>query len=754
MVLKKSITYSVFIASSILVSSCGDKSGDGNSASSSDDSLASAAVQSFGQSSRVGFKISSLADNLEFMVLTYNGFSGKSSQYTGSPSTAAQNLVKDLSATNLANLYFFSLYVNTVGTREKPATGTPINYPLTLSSGIKIYTGLTLLSPEVAMNSTQPGIASFKDRVTPSVKNPVILTVPAGKKAAPETPFFPIGSRYTAVLAEAQPSEDSHSAILSIESSPMNPVIFGAFAHTVGSPLRLRFYDSASTIETPLGDQLPVLSQPSVPGIIKARFLSLVASSLPKMSLYSMDNTTFGELGLTSGRLLSLLHGAFPSLVDEETQGSETTVYPIFNPDHGIFCLGGNNNFDTVNLDHQTFVYPMSYDAKVIRPATTGAVITTIDTVNVSADSGFITESGRHINVNTLNGNGTLKLITVMKDAAVDSPIVQVKDLKGVNKVNVVVGKVADKFVIPTTGVILLSYDNKDAVVTTATEDAHMGGVLYDGETKVEDGKIILTQLIKKPAALGSGTIHQLLARHPETQGISGRALTRLTASLDPIARVDYQVGGLSSAHMNHSANLQLHVPSSTQVIMPVANHLTFSASNRLNHTVVSSNFNYQRTHGLGLAASLYGVINDKREAAFGSTLTGFKQIIMPQGVITPSISVGYTSNSLKNIDLSSEKIQVGLHDVVLNSFFARILTTVKHTHDKLTASFSAGLEARYGIFAQGKAISNHTKVSVEGDSQDAFHSILEASFTTEAVQVKTVLWNFNQVELSFWISR
>lgn len=740
MTFQKSIKYSAFIASSLLVSSCGDTSNDGNNAGSGAGPFSSSTINPLGRSSQPGFKISSLGDGA-YVALTYNGFSGTASQYAGN----AQNLIKDLSVSNAANLYLLALYVKAVGTREKPSTGTALSYPMTLASGLKIDTGLTLLSPALAMNSTQPGISSFKDKVIPSATNPVILTIPAGLKTVPETPFFPKGTKYTGVLAESQTTAGSHSAILSIETSTTNPVEFGAFGHTSGSPLDLRFYDNSSTIEaSSLGSQIPLLSKTTAPGVIKARFLSLVSNNLPVMSLNSMDQATFGELGLGSGELLSLLRSAFPALVEEKMEGGETVVYPIFNSDHGIFCLGGKNKFDTVNLDHQTFVYPQS----------SRGTNTTIDTLNVSADSGFIINTENYMIVNTLNGNGTLKLIAVLNDGEpAAQPFIQVGTLNGVNKVNVVIGKVAGGFTLPADGLWLLSYADKAAAITTATEDAHMGGVLYDGETKVEDGKVILTQLVKKPAAIGSGTIHRLLSWHPETQGISGQGLRTLAATLDPLTKVHYHVGALSTAHMDHAANLQLDVPSSTHIVMPISNHLNMSASNMLNHTVVSSNLNYQ-THGLGVTASVYGVTSDKQETSVGSMLTGFKHIAINQGVITPSVAVGYASNSLKDIDLSTSKIQVSLRDIALNSFFARLMTTVKHTQDNLTASLAAGVEARHAIFSRGNAISNHTELSVKGDSLNTFHSIVEATFIAKSAQFKAALWNFNQFELTFGVSR
>lgn len=742
---QRAIKNSALVGSLLLITNCGDSSTGENGNTQGDEYVPGRVPSIQGK-----FTIDSLSNTLDYTVLTYNGFSGTVSQYNAlDAALASKSIIRDLSVTYPGNLYLLYVYQDSVGAVGKKPTAIPMPYNITLPSGISISTGPTLLSPTLAM-SNSGAVPSIDDTIIPSEANAVILTIPAGLKDAPETPFFPKGTRYTAVLAETKTDvSDKHSAVFSIESSKDNPVIFGALAHNVGSPFSLRFYDDSSTIDSSLGDSIPLLTKTAAPGIIKARFLSLVADDLPVMSLQSMNSAELKGLGTTAPTLLSLLNEFFPTLVETKKQGTETVAEVKFNPEHGIFCLGGNNKFHTVDLDHQTFVYPMSGSAQN----------TTIEIVNVSNDSGFIAETGKHIKVTNLNGNGTLRLITVMKDApASGAPaIIEVDTLNGINKVNVVVGNVSDAFNLssfPAEGIVLLSYaNNKTMPVTAATEDANIRGSLYDGETKVEDGKVILTQLVKKSSSLGAGAIHRVLSMHSETQGVSGKRLRQLAIALDPIRHVSYSSGGLSIAHMNHLSNLHLNRSSSTHFATPLSKHLSISASHMSGHRVISNNFNYATTN-LGLNASIYGVVNDKQETSIGAALIGFKHIPINQTTIIPSVAVGYDSNKFNDVNLSAEKIRIGLKDISLNSIFARLMTTFKYTENNLTTSLTAGLEARRSAFSEGNVISDHMEASVKGESLSRVNSFIEATFTAETIEMKAALWNFNQVEVNFGISR
>jgi hypothetical protein len=654
--------------------------------------------------------------------LVYNGFSASADKYT-----IPSQLAGDLSATQAANLYLNYLYTKAVGKKDAPPPTLPQNHNITLPvSKISTHTNPTVLDPKLAMTSQDPGIAAWSGKLTPSAINPVMLSVFIGRENIPETPFFPQGTRYTAVFME-RPAEAKHGAIISIEASPSNPVIFGAFGHDPKSSLNLRFYDAHSTIDS-TNPQAPLLSKTTTPGVIKARFLSLTSDNLPSMSLQSMDRQTFADLGLTARDLLTVMAPVFPGLIDVKG----TTPQTMFNENHGIFCLGGKNTFVNVDLAHQTFVYPMSSSD------------TNITTMNVSADSGFIVESGKHINVQTLKGNKTLKLITVTNDVPSSTPIVHVETLNNVDTINVVVGKVTSGSKLPTAGMVLLSHDNAIPALTVRTEDAHMNGVFYDGEAKYEDKKVILTSLTPK-SRLSAGIVQDLLARHPSTQGASTRVMHQLIAALNPIQLIHHRTGGFSAAHMHHLSQLYLNVSK-----LPLATRLEILGSNTVSHNVISTNLSHTLGN-LAFTTSIYGVVNNLHETAFGATITAFSHITFANNLLIPSATIGYTSNRLGNIDLRADNISVQLNDINLSSLFARLMTTFNHVqNDNLSASIAAGIEACYSKFNRGVAVSDHLSFSVKDQQLNSIHSIVETKLTSKSASLRMAIWNFNQFDIQF----
>jgi hypothetical protein len=371
------------------------------------------------------------------VFVAFNGFDGDASVYQATP----LNLAGDLSVSQAENLYDYNTFKTNVGTKDNLSGVTAATYTRKLpKSGQTIKTALTVLNPDLAMhNSINP------NHIKPSTNNPVVLSIPAGLALRPEAPFFPAGTKYSGVLVEA-PSDpaENHGCILSIEASA-TPLQFAAFSHQEGKNFTLRTYDNNSTIDT--SSARPLLTMAKSTATIKSRFVSLTADRLSdsNISLDSMNMTALRELGFRSGKdLLAIIPSVFPRVYNTTKQDT------IFNANYGVFCLGGKNTFKQVDLSNQTFLYPVSAKNKN----------TKIATVKVSSDSGIITESGKYVEITTLTGQGDLKLITVMKDAATADPIVKTTTLNGVTKINVVVGLVDPAFKLPGTGVTLLSSDS------------------------------------------------------------------------------------------------------------------------------------------------------------------------------------------------------------------------------------------------------------------------------------------------------
>ncbi len=687
----------------------------------------------------VDFKEQLAADNIA-TVIAFNGFSENGTFYDATP----LSLAGDLSAVDPANLYLYDTFINAVGTETKPSTTTAANYTRQLPASKKsIQTGNTLLNPGLAMNSTDPAIAALRSKLTVSSTNPVILSIPAGIPQRPEAPFFPAGTKYTAVLVEAPKIGANHGPIISIEAGSA-PVQVAAFSHQQGKTFTLRFYDKTSTIDKS-GSR--VLLTPAVnAATIESRFVVLAADGLANnnLILHSIDRATLPTFGFGSGKaLLQNTAPAFPQLLDSKKA-------PIFNDgNHGVFCLGGNNTFNTVDLKDQTFVYPLSASDKT----------TQINRLNVSANSGFITESGKHLEVATLNGNGTLKLIAVMKGAIAAAPIVHVNTLNGVSNINVVVGVVdpAFSFPFPTTGMTLLSFDNNTSPgpLTVTTEDAHMAGAFYDGESELRGNNVVLKSLTRKTSlSSGSTVVRSLMALHPKTQGISSQAMNSLISMLDPMTSIHQTLGSSSTALSQHTLGLQAGSPYSVnQSTASLADHVTISASHALDHTVASINLN-SRFAGINLATSIFGALAlNQQDIAFGSSITASQSLDFNGTLLIPSVAVGYSMNAFSDTSLSANGININITNTALNSVFARLMTAFKHEHAGLSTTLAMGLEARHAMFSRGLASSDHDSVSLAGESTNGMYSIIEASFASNASRLNITLSNFNHAQIQFGLT-
>jgi hypothetical protein len=668
--------------------------------------------------------------------LVFNGFSKSGTFYDANP----MSLAGDLSAVEPANLYLESVFEKAVGTPKFPSTKPQKDYSRTLpKSGAKIQTGMTVLDPQDAMISSSATL-----KIVPDVENAVFLSVPAALPERPEAPFFAAGTRYTGVIIEApNVVGHNHGAIVSIESGS-SPIQFAAFAHHPDKTFSMRTYDKTSTVDKTGKREL--LTQSTHPATIQSRFLVLSADGLANgnLALASIDRSSLSSFGVNTGKellknmtSLDSKKNVFPQLVKPDKE-------PIFNDgDHGVFCLGGNNTFASVDLKDQTFVYPISTAPKK----------TMINILNVSKDSGFITESGKHIEIDTLNGQGTLKLIAVIKGSVAADPVVHVKALNGINSVNVVIGVVDSAFVLPTSGMSLLSFDNTlGTPLTVNTLDAHMAGAFFDGESEVRNGKeIVLKSLTKKTTGLSGGIALRSLANHPQTQGLTSQAMNSLMAMLDPMASAQTTLGNTSASLSQHALGLQLNAPySANQSIARLSSYVNVSASRSLDNTVASVNLN-SKFSGLDVITSVYGLTgSNQNDMVFGSFVTASKSFDVNGVMLIPSVAVGYSMDALSDKTLSAQGINVNLFDVRMNSVFARFMTALHHNYDGLSATLAMGLEAHYAMFNNGRAFTNYDSVSLAGESGNGVYSIVEASFASNSTRLNITLSNFNHAQIQF----
>lgn len=679
------------------------------------------------------------------VVLAFNGFAGEPSIYQTNP----LNLAGDLSVTQAENLYDYTIFKTNVGTKENPSGVVAKDYDRKLpKSGQTIKTGLTLLDPSLAMHN-----ANNPDVMRPSANNPVMLSIPAGHSARPEAPFFPVGTRYSAVLVEApsNPAE-THGPILSFEAAA-SPLQFAAFTHQEGKNFTLRTYNNSSTLDTK--GVRPLLTRATSNAtthqvdfaIIKSRFVSLTADNISdsNIRLDSMDRGTLQELGFSSGKdLLATIPSVFPRIYDATKKDT------VFNENYGVFCLGGRNTFCLVNLDHQTFLYPQSAKDKN----------TKITQVSVQrSSSGIITESGKYVEIETLHcyNEENLKLITVMKDAAATAdPIVKVGTLRNISgKINVVVGLVDPAFKFPATGVTLLSCDNGLAGITVNTEDAHMAGAFYDGETAIQGNNVVLTQLKRKASlSAGSSAARTLLAHDPNTQGLNSRAMNALVEKLDPMTVVQSNLGELSSALSQHALNITGAVNNSKHTSVKLNESLSISAGTSLKHMVSGLYLNHE-FNGLNLTSSVYGVHSSAtNDTGFGFGVTASKPMAFKSTLLVPSCAVGYDSFAFSGTSLHANDIHVSLQDALVNSAYIRAMTNLSYTSPEgVATTFGFGLEARNGSFGRGLASTAHTSVSMTGEPINGIYSIVEASFATQSSKVSVSLSNFNQFQIQFGLS-
>ena len=702
---------------SLLITSCGNESENGGAGSSYKPT----------PNQQADFRVTNQA-----VVLAFNGFAGDASIYQVKP----LNLAGDLSVSQAENLYDFTTFETNVGTIETPSEAVAKDYDRKLpKSGQTIKTGLTLLDPNLAMHN-----ATTASLIKPSANNPVVLRIPAGRALSPEAPFFPAGIKYSGVLVEA-PSDpaENHGCIVSIEASA-TPLQFAAFAHQEGRSFTLRTYDHTSTLET--SGARPLLTKSKSTATIKSRFVSLTADGLSdsNISLDSMNMTTLKELGFKSGKdLLAIIPSVFPRVYNATKQDT------IFNANYGVFCLGGNNTFKQVDLSNQTFLYPQSAKNKN----------TKIASVKVSSDSGIITESGKYVEITTLTGQRDLKLITVMKDAATADPIVKASTINGVTKINVVVGLVDPAFKLPAAGVTLLSSDTGLADISVNTEDAHISGAFYDGETAIQGNNVVLTQLKRKASlSAGSRAARILLAHSPKTQGLNSRTMNALLERLDPMAVVQSNLGELSSALSQHALNISFAANSLNHSSVKLNDSLNLSTGTTLNHMVSGLHLSHE-FHGLNLSSSVYGVHSAAtNDTGFGVAVTASKPMAFKSTQIVPSCAVGYDSFAFSGTSLHANDIYVSLQDALVNSAYIRGMTNLSYTSPEgVAATFGFGLEARKGSFGRGIASTEHTSVSMAGEPINGVYSIVEASFATESSNFRVSLSNFNQFRIQFGIN-
>lgn len=664
-------------------------------------------------------------------ALAFNGFAGEASIYQNKP----LNLAEDLSAVEISNLYDYKEFVNAID-KQKNKLAKAVNYKRMLpKSEIQINTGNTILDPGRALKSS----------VRPSATNPVFLYIPAGKVERPEAPFFPQGTEYSAVLVSApQDPKSAYGPILSLEAGS-NPQKFGAFAHEVGKTFKLRTYDKASKVEQ--AENRDLLTQAATPATIQARFVSLTADDLSNdnINLISMDvkSNVFIDLGFSSGKeLLAATKKVFPKLYDANS--SKT----VFNENYGVFCLGGKNKFQEVELKHQTFLYPQSAKDKN----------TQIRVVKVSNDSGIITESGKYIEIGTIawsgRDNGDMKLIAVLKDqVSNDDPILKVGSLNNITDIKVTIGFHDPSFKLQNTGMTLLSCDDDTlGFAKVTTEDAHLNGNVYTASAEIKDKKVVLTKVEKK-SGLGAGSpvALGLLSHDSRTQGINVNTMYELLDALDPMTAVQSHLGDMTSALNQHALSISGSVNASNHYSAHVSESLSISAGTSSNYMVSGLHL----SHGFGgvkLASTVYGAHSaETKDTGFGIAFTASKPMAFHSTHFVPSLSIGYDSFAFSGTSLHARDIHVNISDAVVNSVYARAMSNMSFTSPEgVATTFGFGIEARNGSFGRGNASTDQTSVSMNGESVNGIYSVAEASFATQSSKVSISLCNFNQFQLQF----
>ncbi len=674
-----------------------------------------------------------------YLTLVYNGYSANSSDYT-----LPENLISDLSATELSNLYLFSIYQDELQNKVSK------DHAITLPSGYRINTGDTVLPPSVSLGKNKAeSVKQYKNKATPSAGNPVLVSMPSASKLVPETPFVLSNSSYTGVLFDKMDvSVSNKPTILSIERHDVQAPSFGAFAHYKGLAPEIRFYDATSAIDKTVND-MPLLTT-SKAGTIKARYVYLnttLGSEAEGMNITSLSASQFAALGMSSEDLLTLFSGPFEGTLLEVTQRAADkkktpeTVALYYDTSMGVIALGGNSTFGNVALTDKAYLYPVSSKDTVVR------------SVYADATSGIITETGKKITIDKLQTQGSLRLMTVFTEDK-KTEMVHIKDLQGTTKFILEFGRVKSGIDLSKlSNIALLRHDGVAIPGATVVDvDAHVGGVLYDLTGKYENNQVILKSAAKKTLAMASGAVEKALAHAPSAQGITGAEYAELTSKLSPGNHLHKgHTQNIAAAQMSHLSMSLLGVNTQlSQSSSQLDNGLRVSSSALAHHTTISASF----SKGMGII-SAYGVSDSSGDnTSVGMNATLSSTLLFPGLEIAPAFSLGYAVDGLSDAVLQAKNTTFKLSNMGVSSVYAQLAVAATNVSmGELKLSGVIGADARYSYFNKGELVAEHERFSLKGESPAAFSTFLEASATTGTASFVARVVNGNSFELNFYIT-
>jgi hypothetical protein len=282
-----------------------------------------------------------------------------------------------------------------------------------------------------------------------------------------------------------------------------------------------------------------------------------------------------------------------------------------------------------------------------------------------------------------------------------------------------------------------------------------MSGAFYDGETEIHGNNVVLTQLKRKTGlSVGSSAARTLLAHDPKTQGLDSRTMNALLERLDPMTVVQSNLGEISSTLSQHALNISGAANSSNHTSVKLNDSLNLSTGTTLNHMVSGLHLSHE-FHGLNLSSSVYGVHSAAtKDTGLGIAFTASKPMAFKSTQMVPSCAVGYDSFAFSGTSSHANDIHVRLQDALVNSIYVRAMTNLSYASPEgVAATFGFGLESRKGVISRGIASTEHTSVSMAGESINGIYSIVEASFATQSSNVRLSLTNFNQFQIQFGLN-
>lgn len=739
----------LMFSSVLFITACGNGTADdtgGNSGSLGDDGSVDSPIGRPLVSKDQFVLISDIGRLIKSSVL-YNGFNATQAQYDALTLdyTKEEALIRDLSAVEPSNLYYTPIFDRLLQAKQEA------EYEVTLpGSGIKINTGLTVLNPNGSARKAQESNSKLATEVplVPTASEPVFLNVPAGNPKLPEAPFFPTSSKYTIVMSNYKiaAADDAKSATFSIEAKPDEGVTFGAFGHYPNKQLTIRVYDDKSTIIQPEPTEAGyvLLSESTAQATINARFLNLTADGLPanlRLNSLTLDETKAlgnSDTGFQTWMILPVLEDMFPKLVNTEGSGDELKAQHRFNSNFGVFCLGGANNFQQVDLTDQAFVYPMSDQS----------INTQVQTLNVDASSGFLAETGNYISVNTLKGQKKLNIVMVLTDSSSQGPIVKVASLEGVDTIGTEVGYVDEDYTLPAAGVVLLEHTNEAGTITIpTTQDMHKGGVAYDAEVTYANKKLTLTKLDKKSIlGLGSGAVTRLMAHHPKTQGVSVASVVSLAQKLDPVFSVKQQQANLNTLVTNNA-----FAPTAS---VTLSQNITATGTSLDGGIASSMSFNLATVSSANIATNVQYATEQNGNLLWAIDTSAQRTLHYAGMNLTPHASVGYANYALNDRTLTADALQLQTSDVKAHAITFKLATTAEFSPTATSfVRLTTGLEQQFGSIYGGTAHMSHDSATLAGEPINTLDAFATAEFNTHGNFIKFGVFSSKHMQIQFGVT-